>query len=611
MNSAEYNTETVEKLAVKIKARRNYQEGEGGGVAILLGAGASLSAGIPLAKSIVEEIFDKHPKIVKGCPPEYPEVMKELGPYLRNEILRPHIEEAKINPAHLYLSRLVKAGYVDRILTTNFDSLAVQGLALENIRPFVYDVPNLREFKPRIVAHPAVIYLHGQFGSFNILHSPEETGEFKSRVRDVLNDTLGIRTLIVVGYGGLNDPVFEVLAEYGTFTNGLYWVSHTDKDPPDHVYKDLLEKRSKYAYYVKGQTADNFFMNLVRELGLEEPEIIFKPFTLMKEAINAILKVEDDPNKSLSLERTKRWIKDAITCRENEDLCQKGKNNIYLVWRTWAQKLIKMAGQECRDKAKCLLEEAIYDLQRMLKHQHNSTVGIIYLGRALWRLSRITGRKKGLEHLKKAVALLSQAAEKYEKSKKTPTYYPRDDGGDEIPWEEYAEPNISLVFREWGNALCGLALFSSPDRVDSFTHGIRQLTKCTQIAPDKVETFIDKAAAIVECSCQYSTDVELGLALKGAIEPFKTIESPMRLLKPQIREPLHSFSLTYDKRVVPPKGILQVVSAAIEIGYHERALDLLELAKSKGMNEVLEQAKEEQRFSLLHKTRRWQEFAGS
>jgi len=66
--------------------------------AVLIGAGCSVSAGIPLAKGFVEEIRKKYLKEYKRAKEKtYAQCMAELAPGLRRELIRPHIEKAKIN----------------------------------------------------------------------------------------------------------------------------------------------------------------------------------------------------------------------------------------------------------------------------------------------------------------------------------------------------------------------------------------------------------------------------------------------------------------------------------------------------------------------------------
>lgn len=228
-------------------------------IAVLLGAGMSVSAGIPLAKGMVEEIKNQFPNLASTCAKEtYPAYMSLLAPAQRRRLIGSFVDNAKINLAHLYLGALVKENYVDRILTTNFDPLVIRSLALFNIYPAVYDFAASQEFIPGEAAQLSVFYLHGQRDGFVLLNTDEEISKHSERLKYVFQDVARGRCWIIIGYSGENDPVFERLAEVDVFQNKLFWIGYKDKEPNDHVLEKILEPKSKFGYYVKGYDADSF-----------------------------------------------------------------------------------------------------------------------------------------------------------------------------------------------------------------------------------------------------------------------------------------------------------------------------------------------------------------
>jgi hypothetical protein len=73
---------------------------------VFLGAGASKTAGIPLAAVIVEDILERYadnPKLSKLAESEhtYPDLMECLTPRQRNQLLKGYIDAAKINVTHI------------------------------------------------------------------------------------------------------------------------------------------------------------------------------------------------------------------------------------------------------------------------------------------------------------------------------------------------------------------------------------------------------------------------------------------------------------------------------------------------------------------------------
>jgi hypothetical protein len=87
--------------------------------------------------------------------------MAALSPDERHEIIARYVDCAKVNWAHICIAQLVKEGYVDRILTTNFDPLVIRAAALLGPLPAVYDLASSR-FDAERIHSPALVYLHGQ-----------------------------------------------------------------------------------------------------------------------------------------------------------------------------------------------------------------------------------------------------------------------------------------------------------------------------------------------------------------------------------------------------------------------------------------------------------------
>ncbi len=310
------------------KTRRGELDVKGTKAAVLLGAGSSVSAGIPLADDIVQEVCRKFPELVRNSQPGYAAHMACLASADITNLLRKYIDDAAVNAAHLFLAQIVKAGYIDRILTTNFDSLAVQALLLVNERPFIYDLANMKVFKPGQVAAPSVFHLHGQFGGFVNLNTPGEFQKLGLLVQDVLRDTLAERALIIVGYGGTNDPVFDQLCQYGTqygeYHNGVYWVSYNNAEPPEHVKSNLLVDTTKRAYYLRDYDADTFFMDLARALNCGLPQIIERPFTFLSDTVRKIGTLTSAGRTDDLIAATRQIIKFAIECHEMDQICARG-----------------------------------------------------------------------------------------------------------------------------------------------------------------------------------------------------------------------------------------------------------------------------------------------
>ncbi|MEA3293787.1 MAG: hypothetical protein U9P81_02260 [Euryarchaeota archaeon] len=191
---------------------------------LLIGAGCSYKAGIPLASGFVEIIEHDYPNAYERAKEKtYPACMAELTFGHRRDLIAYHIDNSKINWAHVCIALLIHEGYVDRVLTTNFDPLLIRACALLNEFPAVYDFAVSHLFKPADVADKAIFHLHGQRGGFVLLNTEEECNKLSSHLKPVFQDSEQGHMWIVIGYSGENDPVFDRLVEIKRFDYGLYW----------------------------------------------------------------------------------------------------------------------------------------------------------------------------------------------------------------------------------------------------------------------------------------------------------------------------------------------------------------------------------------------------
>ncbi|MFB0517108.1 MAG: SIR2 family protein, partial [Candidatus Neomarinimicrobiota bacterium] len=255
---------------------------------LLIGAGCSVEAGIPLADDFVTEIKDRYSGAYdRAKDKSYPHCMAQLAPGERKSLIAKYVDNATINWAHVAMACLIKKGYVDRVLTTNFDSLIVRACAQQGIFPAVYDFAVSPEFRPEDIPERAIFYLHGQRSGFVQYHTPQEMKKLSKVLAPLFLDAGRGRVWIVVGYSGRNDPVFNQLAAIPRFDYNLYWVCYKDSEPAMHVYKGLLTQ-DKYAFYVQGYDADDFLAVLAQNLGCFPPDLIQKPFSYLEAIFNTL-----------------------------------------------------------------------------------------------------------------------------------------------------------------------------------------------------------------------------------------------------------------------------------------------------------------------------------
>jgi len=293
---------------------RNAKQG-GWGCALLIGADCSVSAGIPAAQGFVDHIRESYPeKYGRAEPKTYSGCMAQLHPDERRQVIAKSMKSSKLNWAHIAIAQLMHHGYVDRVLTTNFDPLLVQACALLGDFPAVYDLAASTEFRPRDIPVPAILYLHGQRTGFVLLNTEDEFDRYSELLMPAIEDTGHGRAWIVAGYSGENDPVFDRLASVASYRSGLYWVVRGDKAPPAHVRERMLVD-GKYAYYLNGYDADAFFISLAQALRVFPPDFVSRPFSYVDRMLNTLadfaLPVQPDIRADIT-SVTRGWVKEAI-----------------------------------------------------------------------------------------------------------------------------------------------------------------------------------------------------------------------------------------------------------------------------------------------------------
>ncbi len=310
--------EDIDQVAYTIKKAK----GRGKGITVFLGAGMSDSAGIPTAGKIVEEIlsdteYNTIPKLKKLSDSDktnYAKIMSCLDHEQRKELFTKYVNNSKVNVAHIYLAHMIKEGFVDYVLTPNFDDLMLKALALFNIFPPVYDLAMLDSLDTTTLGRQTVVYLHGRHNGIWQLNTEDEMEKVKDICGRLFNK-IQDRPWLVMGYGG-SDKIFDRICELGRFSHHLYWVGWLDKDPNDNVCTNLLKQKNRNAYLVRGYDADSFMIKLHNELNIDgHPQIFAKPFSHISELLSGIVDIDNKKEFSSVKKRldiSKKHVKDAI-----------------------------------------------------------------------------------------------------------------------------------------------------------------------------------------------------------------------------------------------------------------------------------------------------------
>ncbi len=481
------------------------------GATVLIGAGCSVEAGIKTANEFVEIIEEKYPRAYQRAYEEaekhgnktgYAYCMAALPPGERLKLIAADVDKAEINWAHVALAQLMKAGYIDKVLTTNFDPLIVRACSLINLFPPAYDFATSHLFKPAEVPDQAIYYLHGRRWGFVMLHTEKDFKKHFEHLIPVFEDAGSGRPWIVVGYSGDNDPVFNHLSKVNIFDHNLFWVCYENNEPSEHVRNKLLDD-NKFAYSVKGYNADGFFVELARRLKCFPPEMITKPFSHVEKCLNKLTQkplpgqndgpdityeTRDMINKAKEKYEVPNEIKQLFmqgNINEIIELHTKLGDNIpsnVVVYIAWSYIMI---GNNVSEKAKGLdgeeanklFNEAYYKYKKAVEIKPDMHEAFYNWGIAL---SDHAKQKEG----KEAEELFSQAYEKYGKAVEI-------------------KPEKHEAFYNWGIALYEQAKQKTGNEADElFTQSYEKYGKAVEIKSDKHEAYNNWGAALYELAKQ-------------------------------------------------------------------------------------------------------------
>lgn len=246
-------------------------------VSIVVGAGASISSGIPSAAKLVDLVAQEFPHCLSDFSAkdssDYGRVMGALSPGDRKALIQPLLENSKVNWGHIALACIIKKADVKRVLTFNFDLLLERSASLLGMHLPVYDFGVAPTKDIAGLASPAIFHLHGQSYGLRLMNSESETETHKELLRPLLADSVRNHTTIVIGYSGSADPAFAVMTDEFNSNMNLLWLGYSPE--PAQNLSQLLSK--DYAHYIGSCDFDRTMIEIAEELGCWPPEIVKNP----------------------------------------------------------------------------------------------------------------------------------------------------------------------------------------------------------------------------------------------------------------------------------------------------------------------------------------------
>lgn len=265
----------VVRLALGIDARPGSQ-------AILLGSGISSSAGIPTGWQVVEELA-RRVAIASGAAdvdpldwftaeigesPTYSTLISHLG---LNEIERQAIVVDVLTTgrgtfppptaAHRAVGQLVAGGWINVVITTNFDPLLE--LAIEAAGGPVTVLSTADQVSgaiPLVHAGPVVLKVHGDYRDSRILNTADELSAYPDSIDRFLDRVFEEYGLIVCGWSGDHDGALRAAIDRAQSRRfGTFWAARGGRLSP--TAEGLVSRRG--GEVVPISDADQFLGQLV------------------------------------------------------------------------------------------------------------------------------------------------------------------------------------------------------------------------------------------------------------------------------------------------------------------------------------------------------------
>ena len=295
------NMEFIRRLKVDCDAAdRSY--------ALFLGAGCSVSSGIPASASLVKDQW--LPRLRDLCAPE----SKNINDWIKTKL--PGYDST--NPAESYgklmdllfrspqdqqreverlcdgkfpnygyailaLLNQIKPGKFNALITTNFDDLIADAFYLfTSTRPLVIAHEALAGFIRPSRTRPFIIKLHGDY-HLSPLNTEEEIKTISPEISDQMESILYDKGLIFLGYGGNDQGIADMFAKLPAqaLLQGIYWVS---KNEPENALRSWLEVRN--AFWVPFFDFDEMMFHFQDVFQLASPSDIH-----IKEALDKIAQI--------------------------------------------------------------------------------------------------------------------------------------------------------------------------------------------------------------------------------------------------------------------------------------------------------------------------------
>jgi hypothetical protein len=270
--------------------------------ALLIGAGASISSGVPSAANCIWEwkrslFLTRNPGVeaqfselslpsvrVKiqrwldaqrvyppnDSPEEYGTYIEECYPIAddRRAFFQDKVRQAVPHIGYRLVVKLAEAGIIQSVWTPNFDGLTVKAAANSKSLSAIEVGIDCQERLPRKLKRNELVCvsLHGDYRYDPLKNTPAELQQQEKLLRDALVEHLRDVPLVVVGYSGRDASLMAALEEsYAKSGTGvLYWCGFGDAEMSNPIRRllGIARTNGRAAYYIQSGGFDDLMLRI-------------------------------------------------------------------------------------------------------------------------------------------------------------------------------------------------------------------------------------------------------------------------------------------------------------------------------------------------------------
>jgi hypothetical protein len=282
-----------------------------------LGAGASLSAGLPTANDIVWDIKRRHYGLAENRTVERndlqnPAIREKIESYMlakgfpatsdptaysrcfelefgtnytrQSDYLQAMLSEqnSALKVGHRVFGALLSNGFIKVTFTTNFDTVierAVAEVAGKALAPFHLEGTTAALAALNGERFPLYCKLHGDFRYTSIKNLTADLATQNVELGRCFEAACNRFGLVVAGYSGRDESVMKlmraVLDGANPYPHGLYWLGLKGREPLPAVTELLGAARAKgiSAQFVEIETLDSLLSRLWKQLPVRDPQL--------------------------------------------------------------------------------------------------------------------------------------------------------------------------------------------------------------------------------------------------------------------------------------------------------------------------------------------------